>query len=479
MNKFSLNKRLITAVVLSQLLLAAGLLIIGSSFSRYYIRSAFDVYLEGRVQSIAALVYYPSDGSPGLKFASSKVPPSPHNVHKDIYLLQSDHGGFERHSANYYPSLFNNIPARVHYWNFKVRGEAYRAIILRNIVIPDTGAGKLQPLPKLNVIYAAPTMDIAQRITALAVSIAFASLGLLVPTLILAIWSIRRALTPLNDLASTARSISVHNWQFQPSEQAKSTVELEPLIAAIETVLAGLRRAFTNQREFLGDAAHELKTSLAILKSTLQSLLNKPRQAEEYHHGLALMSEDCDRLETLLSRMLRLARVEQWAADGIQRELDLIDLAYTCELAIARMAELASARDVHIDFSFDEVVLIRADPADLELVWINLLENAVQYSPRDSTVAVLLRTEGDNVTVSVSDSGCGIPDSEVTQIFDRFYRADPSRSRATGGFGLGLAIAKSIVEAYKGRISADSQLGQGTHISVVLPISPTSTKNHT
>lgn len=473
MKKFSLNRRLIAAVVLPQMVLAVGLVIIGASFSYHYIRSAFDVYLEGRAQSIAALVYFRDDGVPGLLFDSSKVPPSSHDIHKDIYVVRSDRGNFERHAAAYSPSVFDHIPAGANYWNFRVHGEPYRAIVLRNVAILDTEAGEPLPLPKLTVIYAAPTMDIPQRITALSATIAFASLGLLIPTLILAIWSIRRALTPLNDLASAARAISVQSWRFQPSEAAKSTVEFEPLIAAIDTVLAGLQFAFTRQREFLGDAAHELKTSLAILKSTLQSLLNRRREAEEYHSGLALMSGDCDRLEALLSRMFRLARAEQRAADGIEREVDLIDVATTCELAIARITELAAVRDISIEFLSAPVVLMRADPADLELVWINLLENAVQYSPPQSKVVMRLRTEGTNATVTVSDRGCGIPESQLPRIFDRFYRADPSRSRKTGGVGLGLAIAKSIVEAYRGRIWAESEVRVGTQISVELPLAPT------
>jgi signal transduction histidine kinase len=267
----------------------------------------------------------------------------------------------------------------------------------------------------------------------------------------------------------------VHNWEFQPSEEAKAAVELQPLIGAIETVLSGLQRAFTRQREFLGDAAHELKTSLAIVKSTLQSLLNRPRDAEEYRHGLEHMSEDSERLEELLSRMLRLARVEQWAADGIHRDLDLVDVASTCEMAIARISELAKARDICIDFNTSQdlntsqMVLMRADPADLELVWLNLLENAVKYSAPGSQVNVSLAATTQSAEISVSDSGIGIAESELGRIFERFRRGDPSRSRATGGFGLGLAIAKSVVEAYKGSIHAESRLGGGTRISVILP----------
>jgi signal transduction histidine kinase len=468
MKRFSLNKRLITAVVASQLLLALGLVVVGTSFSRYYIRSAFDVYLEGRAQSIAALVYYRDDGTPGLLFDSSKVPPSSHDIHKDIYVVKSDHGGFERHTAGYDPSIFGHLSTRSVFWDFNLGGEPYRAIVLRDVTILDTEPGEPEPLPRLTVIYAAPTMDIPQRITALATAIGATSLGILIPTLLLSIWSIRRALTPLNDLTSAARRISVDSWTFQPSDAAKSTAELEPLIAAIETVLAGLHLAFKRQTEFMGDAAHELKTSLAILTSTLQTLENKRRGPDEYLRGLATMSEDCDRLERLLNRMLQTARAEQRLTDGAHRQLGYIDLTSTCELAIARVAKMAAAREIQIDFWSQDVLMLRADSADLELVWINLLENAVQYSQPNSTVTMTLTSAESKATVCVADRGCGIPESQLSHIFDRFYRADPSRSRATGGFGLGLAIAKSIVEGYQARIYAESEVGIGTRVYVEL-----------
>ena len=238
----------------------------------------------------------------------------------------------------------------------------------------------------------------------------------------------------------------------------------------METVLDGLRRAFTQQREFLGDAAHELKTSFAIVKSTLQSLQNGPRNAAEYREGLCQISEDSDRLEELLDRMLRLARVEQWAADGIRRELETTDLCSTCEMAVARMRKLASSRDIKIEFNADGSAQLRADPADLELVWINLLENAVQYSASHSLVKLSLQTGNGNATVSVCDLGSGIAEADLPHIFERFRRSDPSRSRATGGYGLGLAMAKSIVEAYGGAIRATSAPGVGTEIHVTLPV---------
>lgn len=469
MQKFSLNKNLIVAVVLSQLLLAAGLVFVGASFSRYYVRSAFDVYIEGRARSVAALVYYRDDGIPGLLFNAAKAPPSPHVIHKDFYLVRSDRGNFEWHAPGFDPHIFDSIPGDARFWGFRHDGKMYRAIILRDVEILDTEKGEPLPLPKLTVIYAAPTMDIEQQITKLAIAMGLTGVLVLIPTLLLALWSLRRALKPLTELASAASAISVDSWKFEPSEEAKSTEELRPLINAIQTVLAELEAAFKRQRDFLADAAHELKTSLAILKSSLQALLNRPREREDYERGLVMMNGDCERLERLLNRMLQTARAEQRIAKGHQTELDPVDVASTCEQAIARLAKFAAEREIGVNFISKGEALVRAEPADMELIWLNLLENAVQYSPRGSAVSMKLEQRDGMAAVSVSDQGCGIDEAHLPHIFERFYRVDSSRARATGGFGLGLAITKSLVDFYGGIIHLESELGRGTRIEVDLP----------
>jgi signal transduction histidine kinase len=139
-------------------------------------------------------------------------------------------------------------------------------------------------------------------------------------------------------------------------------------------------------------------------------------------------------------------------------------------MAVARIIALANARGVKVEFTSEASLQIYADSADLELIWINLLENAVQHSPPESVVHIHLRGEGESASVCVRDSGSGIGEADLPHIFERFRRGDPSRSRATGGFGLGLAIAKSIVEAYGGTIVAASKLNEGTQISVLLPL---------
>ena len=252
----------------------------------------------------------------------------------------------------------------------------------------------------------------------------------------------------------------MERWKFEPSAEARGTEELQPLIRAISTVLTGLEAAFTRQREFVGDAAHELKTSLAILKSTLQMLIAKPQDRSDYARGLMAMSRDCDRLERLLNRMLQTARAEQRIAGGHERQPYPVDLASSCESAIAQLAQCAADKEIRIEFSATGEAIIRAELADLELIWLNLLENAIQYSPRGSLVEVTCRVHAGLITVTVADHGCGIEPIHLERIFERFYRADSSRARATGGFGLGLAVSKSLTIFHGGQISAESP-GQG------------------
>jgi signal transduction histidine kinase len=189
--------------------------------------------------------------------------------------------------------------------------------------------------------------------------------------------------------------------------------------------------------------------------------------------GLTHSLEDLERLEQLLQWMLRLARAEQWAHGALRRDLELIDLNATCQAAVERIRFLAEARGTSVKVTANGPVPLRADPDDLHLVWTNLLENAVHYSPEGGTVEIVVGRRADGrATVTVEDHGVGIPAEDLTHIFERFYRGDPSRTRSTGGFGLGLAIAKALVEAYGGTIAAESTPGKGTRMTVELPVSP-------
>ena len=183
------------------------------------------------------------------------------------------------------------------------------------------------------------------------------------------------------------------------------------------------------------------------------------------------MLSDCERMESLVERMLRLARVEQWSEEGTRERLATADLAATCEAAISRVAALAAAKDISIKFEGSSPMKLHADSEDLELVWVNLLDNAVRHSPQGSTVTLRLKKyRAGDASVEVTDTGEGIPPEEIPQVFERFHRGNNSKGRTFGSFGLGLAICKAIVEAYGGSIHLKSDLGRGTSVSVQLPI---------
>src|ERR1019366_7455797 len=190
----------------------------------------------------------------------------------------------------------------------------------------------------------------------------------------LTVWAVRKSLNPLHDLAARAGQISVKQWSFDAPLEAQVTPELVPLTAALETLVLRLHDSFARQRQFTGDLAHELKTSVAIIKSGAQVILQNPRSAEEYRVGLDALLSDCDRLELLVERILRLARVEQWAEEGKREKIAPTDLVSTCEAAISRVAALASAKQINIKLESESRIQLRADPDDLELTWVNLLD---------------------------------------------------------------------------------------------------------
>jgi heavy metal sensor kinase len=322
----------------------------------------------------------------------------------------------------------------------------------------------------LTIFYAASIEDLQEAVWRAGGLFVGASVLLLLAAAAVAVWTIKRGLSPLAQLASGAAQVSPANWELRASPDSQNTVELAPLTQAMTTMLAKLQQAFTSQREFLADAAHELKTPVAILKSTLQSLAQRSRTPDEYRAGVEGALEDTLRLEKLVHSMLRLARAEQRASGSLRGDLEEIDLTGTCEMAIAHLTPLAESRHIELEFNRHAEPKLRADAEDLELVWRNLLQNAIQYSPSDTTVQMTISRNGDHAEVAVCDRGAGIPQEQVERIFDRFHRADTSRARNTGGYGLGLAISKAIVEAYGGNITVETAVGSGTTMTVRLPL---------
>jgi len=465
----SIQGRLMATVVLSQALLAVGLVFAGQYYTYHRLLSTLDANLEAHAMSVAALVRYTEDASGNVYFDKTLLPGPIDPEHPDLFCVWTERSGLLTCSGNWPGGLELSRAGRMH-WNFKWNRARYRGLRLANVPVLDREEGAQFHPQNLTIVYAARTAQIEKQVRAAAVFIALSSLGLLALTVGLALAGIKRGLLPLQELAARSALVSANHWQLDVPESARRVEELAPLTDSMTMMLARLESAFSAQREFLGNATHELKTPVAVLKSTLQSLEQRPRSSEEYRAGLEAALDDLARLEQLLDRMLRLARAEQWVRGGLGRDLETVDIARTCEEAMDRMRPLADSKRISLELRKNGPAPLAADPEDLHLVWVNLLENAVRHSGRDSSVRMAVSSRDGLTRVVLTDHGEGISPEDLPHIFERFYRGDRSRTRATGGFGLGLAIAKAIVEAYRGTIAATSAPGQGTEITVELPV---------
>jgi len=462
----SIQRRVLLTIVISELVLAGALAGIAIRYTRQRLLAAFDTSLRARAMSVAALVHYADENAYGLEFARSLVPPSLEAGYPDLYVVEGSSAGVIARSPNWPSGL--EIPKSAQISRVRVGGKSYRGVWLLNVPVLDED--RPASPSKLFVFYAARSHQIEQQLFGVTKFFVACSALILILTTVVSYWGLRRGLLPLRTLAEQSANVSIRNWDVDV-DVSKQPTELRPLIHALNAMLVRLRQAFVQQREFIGNAAHELKTPIAILKSTLQTLTLKPRTTSEYREGLDFALLDLDRLERLVHWMLRLARAEQWSGGRGRNDIGVIDLTNTCEEAIIRVAGLARGRGIAVELHRNGDCPVRADPEDLQIIWVNLLDNAIRHSPEQGKVELSIVHTSEHAQVRVSDNGPGIPEREILHIFDRFYRGDPSRARDTGGFGLGLALAKAFTEAYGGTIRLDRKIRTGTSMIVELPLS--------
>lgn len=274
----------------------------------------------------------------------------------------------------------------------------------------------------------------------------------------------RRSLSPIGYIASKARGITSENLSERLHPRGTGD-EMDDLIQTINEMIVRLERSFKRMVEFTADASHELKTPICAMRGEAEVLLSKGRAAEEYQEGLAHFIEQFDRLNQMINDLILLSKF-----DASQVELKMAPLRL--DLLIKELCSLfqvlAEQKEIALKVDNTEEATVIGDKVRLQQLFTNLIDNAIKYTSK-GFIHVMVGKNKDSAFVKIRDTGIGIPEEEQEKIFKRFYRVEKSRSRETGGVGLGLSIAGWIVHAHHGGIEVESELNRGSTFTVYLP----------
>jgi len=310
-------------------------------------------------------------------------------------------------------------------------------------------------------IQVAQPMQVRERLAASAALRTVTPFIVLLPLLALLVWYIiGRGLRPLNAVARAVKARTPSALDPLPAERLPE--EVQPLVLALNDLLARLAQALESQRQFVADAAHELRTPLTALRLQTQ-LAERAHGEAERHAANATVSDGLQRATRVVEQLLTLARQEPEAAPRAPSRVDLLDLARN---AMADLALVADAKPVDLGLSRGEAACVPGETESLRILLNNLIDNAIRYTPAGGRVDVAIYSEGSSAVIEVIDNGPGIPEADRGRVFDRFYRRAGSE---TPGSGLGLAIVKRIVERHGGTIALLDAPGGGLRVRVELP----------
>jgi two-component system OmpR family sensor kinase len=294
--------------------------------------------------------------------------------------------------------------------------------------------------------------------------------GVLVALGGLGLWVVQLGLRPLEAIGNTAAAIAAGDLSRRV-ERAEERTEVGRLGLALNAMLGQIESAFKAReaserrlRRFVADASHELRTPLAAVRAYAELFIRgADRRPEDLARSMSGITRESERMSVLVEDLLLLARLDE----GRPLEREPVDL----ERVVGDAVETARAVDPDRPLTLtSEPVQVLGDPERLRQIIDNLLSNARAHTPPETPVSVSVGRDGADAYVEVSDSGPGLADDELGRVFERFYRADESRSRASGGVGLGLSIVAAVAESHGGSVSAVSQAGKGATFRIVLPL---------
>ena len=323
----------------------------------------------------------------------------------------------------------------------------------------------------LIVVYPSPTRGFLGRISATlgflqSVFLPFLMAGAIAAVIALGLarWFARGMTQPLRDMAEAARRMETGDYSTRVHTNSRD--EVGQLAAAFNRMSAELELLETSRRDLVANVSHELKTPITAIRAHLENLLDGVE--EPNHEMLQVMLAQSERLGRLVEQLLDLSKLESGEVPLRREEVVLAPLV---SLVMSEIEVASADRDVDVRSDVpDDLPPIEADPERVHQVIFNLVDNAVRFTPEGGEVRIEAHRHDGSVEVSVADTGVGIPSEALPRLFERFYRVDPARAREDGGTGIGLAIARSVVEAHGGTIRAESEPGHGSTFTFDLPV---------
>jgi len=278
-------------------------------------------------------------------------------------------------------------------------------------------------------------------------------------------WLSGFALRPLSRLAASARQVDVNALDRRLPVRGAGD-ELDGVAVAFNETLDRLEHAVVEMRQFSSALAHELRTPLAALRGEIELALREPGISPARQDAYGSQIEEIDHLTRLIDQILTLARAE---AGQIRLTVAPVDLGQLAASLVDQLQPLAEARSIDLSCDPVDAVIVQGDPAWLKRLLLNLLDNALKYTPAGGRVSVRVSRLGDRARIDVQDTGAGLSPADLPRVFERFFRADPARSSSLPGAGLGLNLVQWIVAQHRGQVTVQSRLGQGSTFSVTLP----------
>jgi heavy metal sensor kinase len=277
---------------------------------------------------------------------------------------------------------------------------------------------------------------------------------------------VQRALAPVGGITRKAEAITQHNLSDR-LPVARTGDELERLSVSLNHMISRLEDAVQNSKRFVADASHELRTPLTVLRAELENLAQDSRLGAEGQETIGSMLEETERLAGIVEGLVALSRLD---AGDAQTEWVRFDLAALAATTADQMSLLAEDKGISLECEAEPETEVEGDRARLKQVVVNLLDNAIKYTPVGGVIRLRVGRVNGHALLQVADTGMGIPGDAIPHVFDRFFRVDKVRSRDRGGAGLGLAIIKSICAAHGANVEVESSVGRGSCFRVILPL---------